>query len=239
MYTRHLVLSFALIILIPTILTAQTTTPGPGIDVEIVNPVDGGNTFCASVGTPFWAEIWVRPGDQTTTCSLGCGSVDGGTAALAAAAVAVGFDPARLAFAAAETNPNPSFAAVDGLVSTGTAAAGRVGWSLAGDWLVNGDPSSGLAGPCTQQLLSSPGWVFRVQLAATAGGSSLISISRQPEFPLSFADHCGSAAFTLGSGDLDELVPGFVTTSCSSLADILFVDGFETGTPARWSSVKD
>ncbi|MEE4271582.1 MAG: hypothetical protein V2I67_07910 [Thermoanaerobaculales bacterium] len=239
MRNQHLILTLALAAFVPAALTAQTTTPGPGIDVEIVNPVDGGNNFCAQLGSPFWAAVWVRPGDQNTTCSLGCGSVGGGTAAIATAAVAVEFDPAKLAFAAAETNPDPSFAAVDGLVASGTAAAGRIGWSLAGDWLVNGDPSSGLAGPCTQQLLDSHGWVFRVQLQPISGGSSLIGLPRQPDFALSFADHCGTAAFTISSSDLDELVPGFVTTSCSSLADILFADGFETGTPARWSSIKD
>lgn len=227
----------AVALLLTSAGTAQTTSPGPGIDIEIVNPADGSNNFCAQSGVPFWAEIWVRPGDLTTTCSLGCGSVDGGTAAIAAAAVQARFDTTMLSFGSAETNPDPGFAAVDGLVMTDHTASGRVGWSLAGDWVVDGDPSGGLEGPCTQTLLDSPGWVFRIQLTATASGSGLVSLSRQPEFALSFADHCGAGAFTPASGDLDELVPGFVTTACSDQADIVFADSLETGSTGRWSSV--
>lgn len=237
MHNRHLVLTFALIALVPAFLRAQTTSPGPGIDVEIVNPSDGSNNFCAQIGQPFWAEVWVHPGDVSTNCSLGCGTVDGGTAALATAAVGTRFDAAMLSFATAETNPDPTSAAVDGLVLTTNSASGRIGWTLAGDWIVDGDPSSGLAGPCTQSLLDGPGWVFRIQLTATADGSSLISLPRQPEFALSFADHCNATAYTLASADLDELIPGFVTTSCSSQADIVFADGLETGSTGRWSNV--
>lgn len=237
MHTRYLALTLAMAVLIPALLQAQTTSPGPGIDVEIVNPVDGSNNFCAQIGQPFWAEVWVRPGDDTTSCSLGCGTVAGGTGKIAAAAVDIGFDPLELSMSTAETNPDPSSAAVDGLVMNGNVLSGRVGWSLAGDWVVDGDPSSGLEGPCTQTLLDSPGWVFRIQLTATASGSGLVSLSRQPEFALSFADHCGAGAFTPASGDLDELVPGFVTTACSDQADIVFADSLETGSTGRWSSV--
>ncbi|MCD4751322.1 MAG: hypothetical protein K8R59_18280, partial [Thermoanaerobaculales bacterium] len=41
---------------------AQTTTPGPAIDVEIYNPVDGTNTFCVAPGEYFEAHVWVSPG---------------------------------------------------------------------------------------------------------------------------------------------------------------------------------
>lgn len=160
----------------------------------------------------------------------------GGTAKIATAAVDVGFNPSLLSLQSAETNPDPGSAAVDGLVATGNTAAGRVGWSLAGDWMVDGDPTSGLEGPCTMDLLDTPGWVFRIQLTATAQGSSLLALGRQPGFELSFADHCSATAFTLTSGDLDELVPGFVTTACSNQSDIVFTDSFEIGSTGRWSN---
>lgn len=235
MRNPYVVIILACVTLGPAIASAQTTTPGVGIDVEIVNPVDGSNNFCASVGVPFWAEVWVRPGSHVTMCSLGCGSVTGGTAAIATAAVAVEFDPTKLAFSVAESNPDPSFAAVDGLVTTAGAVAGRVGWTLAGDWIVNGDPASGLAGPCNQQMLDTVDWVFRVQLEATSSGSTLVSFARQPDFALSFADHCAPSAFTVASGDVDEIVPGYVTTNCTGQGEIIFGDGLETGTTERWS----
>lgn len=236
MRSRHTILFVILSSLLALTATAQTTTPGPGIDVEIVNPVDGSNNFCVQAGTPFWAQVWVQPGNVATSCSLGCGTVAGGTANLASASIEVGFDPGMFDVTAMETNPSPGTAAVDGLVRTANAASGRVGWSLAGDWVVDGDPSSGLEGPCTRDLLDSVGWAFRIELTATASGSSLLDLRRQPEFELSFADHCSTTAFTLTSGDLDELVPGFVTTSCSSQADILFYDGFDVGSTQRWAN---
>ena len=227
----------AVALLLTSTGTAQTTSSGPGIDIEIVNPVDGSNNFCVELGVPFWAEVWVRPGNQTTTCTLGCGTADGGTGNIATAAIEARFDTAKLTFGTSETNPGT--AAVDGLFISTNAAVGRVGWSLAGDWIVDGNPSSGLNDPCTMTHLNTPGWTFRVQLTATAAGNSLITLPVQPHFQLSFADHCGAAPFTVAGGDIDELVVGYVTTECTSQTDFIFGDGLETATTGRWSASVD
>ena len=232
--TRIMMLVLAALLVLPVAAVAQTTTPGPGVDVEIYNPVDGSHSFCSDVGTPFWANVYVRPGSNATTCSLACGTVDGGNANIATGVIDVGFDPAALSFVAAETNPAPGFAAVDGLIQTQNLAAGRLGWALAGDWVVDGDPNSGLTTPCAMQKLDTAGWVFRVQLQPISGAASAITLRQPPDFQLSFADACGSPAFTQAGGDIDELVSALYLGPCT---DILFADDFESGGTTMWSTV--
>ena len=127
---------------------AQTTSP-PGIDIEIFNPEDGSNAFCVTPSEPFWIHVFVRPGEQSLSCDLPCGNgVPGGSANIAAGVIDLLFDVTLLEFQEAESNPDPGFAAVDGLLQTLNVDDGRIGWALAGDWVVNGYPASGLNDPC-------------------------------------------------------------------------------------------
>lgn len=225
-------LVLGLLLALPLAAAAQTTTPGPSIDVEIYNPADGSNTFCAEVGVPFWAHVYVRPGTDATSCSLACGAVNGGAANIGTGVIDLSFDTNVLSFLGAETNPDVGFAAVDGLVQTGNAAAGHVGWALAGDWIVDGDPASGLNDPCAMQMLDSPGWVYRVQLQLDSMASTFLTLSRPPDFQLSFADMCGSNAFTVAGGGIDEVLGAVVFSDCTNL---LFADGFESGGTTAWT----
>jgi hypothetical protein len=227
-------LALALLLVLPAAAMAQTTTPGAGIDLEIYNPVDGSDIFCADAGVPFWANVYVRPGSDATTCSLACGTVDGGPANIGTGVIDVGFDPTLLSVVGAETNPAPGFAAVDGLLQTQNVAAGRIGWALAGDWVVDGDPTSGLNNPCAMQKLDTAGWVFRVQFQSATGAPSNLTLLQQPDFQLSFADMCGSPAFTVAGGGIDEVNGATYVGPCSN---ILFIDGFESGNTSAWSLV--
>jgi hypothetical protein len=227
-------LALALLLVLPAAAMAQTTTPGASIDLEIYNPIDGSSTFCSDVGVPFWANVYVRPGSDATSCSLACGTVAGGPANIGTGVIDVAFDPAALSYVSAETNPDPTFAAVDGLLQTQNLASGRIGWALAGDWLVDGDPVSGLNDPCAMQKLDAPGWVFRVQLQPVTGAASPLALVQQPDFALSFADMCGSPAFTVAGGGIDEVRSALYIGPC---ADILFADDFESGTTGAWSVV--
>ncbi len=225
-------LALAVLLLMPVAVVAQTTTPGAGIDVEIYNPVDGTNTFCVNPGETFWANVYVRPGDNATTCSQTCGMVAGGTNNIGTAAVDLAFDPAVLSLVSAENNPDPGFAAVDGLIQTQNAAFGYVGWALAGDWMTDGDPMSGLNNACDMLKLDGPGWVYRVQFSADAYGPTSLTVRQQPDFELSFADMCGGPAFTVASADIDEVVSAQVVIPCTT---VLFLDGFEDSTTSAWS----
>jgi hypothetical protein len=71
----------------------------------------------------------------------------------------------------------------------------------------------------------------------TTPGSSQITPRDLPDFPMAFADLCGSEAFTSANGGIDEVVPATVSNagpSCPGLADIIFRNGFETGDTAAW-----
>ncbi len=226
-------LVLAVLLALPVAAAAQTTTPGASIDIEVYNPVDGTNTFCADVGVPFWANVYMSPGSDAASCDLTCGAVSGGPANIGTGVIDMSFDAGMLSYLGAETNPDPGFAAVDGLLQTENTAGGRVGWALAGDWMVDGDPTSGLNDACTMQMLDTPGWVFRVQLQLDAPGSTTLTLSRPPDFQLSFADMCGSDAFTVAGGGIDEVVQATVFSDCTNL---MFADGFESGDATAWSS---
>jgi|GEM_PF-2028535 len=216
---------------------AQTTT-APGIDVEVYDPVSGANALCVELGSSFWAHVWLRPGEAATSCILGCGPADGGSAHLAAAAVDVAFDPGRLTFEGASNNPDPAHAAVDGLLQTQNVAGGRVGWALAGDWTPDADPVTGtLADPCAMRKLDRADWVFRLQLTASSPGLSTVSLRRETDplpFALSFADICGNPAFTQSNGGVDE-VGNLVVMVAASCDDVVFFDNFERRDTSAWN----
>ena len=229
----------ALCIAPPT--AAQTSSAGAVVDVEIYNPATGKNTFCVAPGESFTARIWVQPGTDTLTCTPACGSVVGGGAAnLASAVIDVAFDPASLSFDQAATNPDPEFAAVDGLIQDNS-TKGRVGWVLAGDWTPDASPSSGtLATPCQMGLLDEAGWVFEVRFTAlpSAAGTGVIRLRREtddPPFALSFADICGSDALTETGGGIDEVQDAIIYFS-DTCDTTIFRDGFETTSTNQWSS---
>jgi hypothetical protein len=231
------VLRFVVILtLFATAAGAQTSVPGPAIDLEIVNPSDDTNTFCVAPGDTLTARLFVRPGSQATSCTPSCGSVvAGGAAHIATAVVDIAFDNQKLNLTG-HTN-NAVTAAVDGLVQD-NAAQGRIGWALAGDWSPDGDTSGTLATPCDMQLLENASWVLETQFTVqpTASGMTSLHLRRDSDgFALSFADICSDEAMTVASGDIDEIINGIVliSTSCTSA---LFFDGFEDGTAGRWSS---
>ncbi len=116
-----------------------------------------------------------------------------------------------------------------------------MGWALAGDWSVDGDPSSILASPCDMAKLDAPGWVLRAQFTASASpGTTSLVIADQGAawpFPLSFADACGSAPFTTASGEIDEVVGATVLIDASCGEVEIFADGFESGDLGAWSFV--
>jgi hypothetical protein len=234
---RHLALAASL--LVASLGAAQTTLPGPAIDVELYNAADGGNDFCAAPGDTFWAGLYIRPASgagSTMTCSVACGSAVGGPGSLAAAAVDVAFDGSRLSYFAAAVNPDPGFAAVDGLVQEQNVAQGRVGWALAGDWTPDGSTAGALADPCAMLKLGQPDWVARFGFNVLVKGESVLDLRGEPSFPLSFADVCGMPAYSQLNGGIDEVVPATVSTECPELADVLFRNGVETGDASVWTA---
>jgi hypothetical protein len=208
-----------LLLLIPATARAQTSQPGPEIDVEIVNPSHGGNTFRVIPGATFWAYVFLRPGDQSLSCQLDCGqgavTVPGGTANIATALIDVEFDSQMLEYLEAENNPMT--AAVDGLIQERRVADGRVGWALAGDWTPDATATSGtLASPCDMARLDTADWLYRIQFRARpeVTGETALHLRREsddPAFELSFADLCGSAAFKQSAATVDEVIDATVT----------------------------
>jgi hypothetical protein len=198
---------------------AQTSTPDTGIDVEIYNAETGGNQFEVEVGDTFWAHVLVRPGTTKTTCTIDCRfgtrEVAGGPAAIATGVVDISFDASILQYVAAENNP--ATAAVDGLIQVQHAADGRIGWALAGDWTPDANAASGtLAHPCEMATLTASDWVVRLQFRLLAAQTTSLHIRRasdDPGFPLSFADVCGSEAFTQANGGIDEVIDAQVSPS--------------------------
>ena len=235
---RHLAL--AAVLLAAPFGAAQTTQAGPAIDVEVYNPADGSNAFCAAPGDSFWAGLYVRPASgpgTTMSCSVLCGTAVGGPGSLAAGAVDVAFNGSRLAYFAASVNPDPGFAAVDGLVQEQNVTAGRVGWALAGDWTPNGSTAGVLADPCAMLKLAQPGWVATFGFSVLVEGQTVLEIREQPGFALSFTDICGAPVYTQGNGGIDEVVAATVSTECPEVADIIFRNGVETGDASVWTAL--
>ena len=220
---RTSLLAVAICVAIPTIGLAQTTTSGPEVDVEIYNPVDGGNLFKVAPGKTFWAHVFVRPGSESFSCQLDCGSgtvdVAGGSANIGTALIDVAFDPDFLEYLGVENNP--ATAAVDGLPQEQHLSNGRIGWALAGDWTPDADPTRGsLASPCEMARLTAPGWVFRIQFRAVSSnsGETTLHIRRESDsraFELSFADVCGNASFKKSNATVDEIVDATVSIHAS------------------------
>jgi hypothetical protein len=124
--TRAALGCVAVVLLTTMPAASQTSTPGPAIDVEIYNPGDGTNLFCAAPGDTVAAYVWVSPAvgsGSSLLCFAPCGIVDGGPAHLAAATLDVGFDPSHLAFYYAFSNGFPGSAAADGLIQLHDLAA--------------------------------------------------------------------------------------------------------------------
>ena len=218
---------------------AQTSTE-LGIDIELYDPITGSNRACVAPGAELWVHAFVRPGNGALICDLPCGSgIPGGSGNIATAAIDVAFDGTRLRYSQGGSNPDPAYAAVDGLMQEQNVAAGRVGWALTGDWIVDGDPGSGLIDPCSMLKLQSEGWVFRLRFVGVSEGLTAIVLRREaddPSFALSFADICGSTAFTETNGGIDEIKSAAVLVSNECL-DVLFFDGFESGDTSAWSAV--
>ncbi len=237
---RTLLIGLLVVVASSGTATAQTTT-APGIDAEVYDPADGDNSFCVPPGGQLRVNVFLRPGSTTTSCSPACSgpSVLGGPASIATGLIALDFDPAVLSLVSAESNPDPSFAAVDGLVQLQEAGSGRVGWALAGDWSADGDPSSILASPCDMAKLDAPGWVLTALFTASAtpGTTSLVIPDQGDDwpFPLSFADACGSAPFTTASGDIDVVLGASVLINASCGEIEIFADGFESSDLGAWS----
>ena len=167
---RHLLLGLHLLVfavLATGPVLAQTTLPGPEVDVEVVNPVDGSNAFCVAPLAAFDVRIFLRPGTSSTTCTLSCSppNLPGGTANLATGVVDLAFDTAVLSYVADSTQGNPGTAAAQGLPQE-NAGDGRIGWAQAGSWNTPGVPSSGLLSPCDMEMLTTADWLFQLQLRA-------------------------------------------------------------------------
>jgi len=219
---------------------AQSSTPGPAIDVEIYNSTNGTNIFCAAPGDTLWAYVHLSPatgGSSSVQCGAPCGTVQGGPANIAAATINVAFNPAHLAFHSAFNNGFMGSAAADGQLRLNHLEAGRLGWVLAGDWTPDGDTGGTLANPCEMSLLDQAGWIVRFAFTVQSSGSSQIVPQDEPDFALAFADICGSPAFSSSNGGIDEVLPATVATGgpgCSNVEGIIFRNGFEMGDLSAW-----
>jgi hypothetical protein len=234
---RHLAL--VAVLLAASFGAAQTTLPGPAIDVEIYNPADGSNAFCAAPGDSFWARLYVRPASgpgTTVSCPVLCGTAVGGPGSLATGVVDVAFDGGRVSYFAASVNPDPGFAAVDGLVQDQNVTAGRVGWALAGDWTPDGSTAGALDDPCAMLKLAQAGWVASFGFSVLVEGESVLELRDQPGFQLSFADICGVPAYSRANGGIDEVVPATISTECPDVEGVIFRNGVETGDAAVWTT---
>jgi len=224
-----------------SLVSAQTSTPGDAIDIEVVNPADGSNAFCVAPSETFTTRVFVRPGTGTLSCSLSCSppSIPGGSANIAAAVVDLGFESTELAYVDQSIQSNPGTTAAQGIAQVQNVADGRIGWALAGTWSTPGDPASTLMSPCQTEMLTTAGWVFEVEFQAISEGMTSVHIRGEtddPPFALSFADICGTEAFKTSNGGIDEVKGAtvLVSTDCSNA---LFIDAFEGGDSSRWASV--
>ena len=212
--TTTRVAAVLVVALAASVVSAQTTTPGDAIDIEIVNPADGSNVFCVSPSQTITARVFVRPGTGTLSCPLACSppSVPGGSA-------------------------NIATAAIQGIAQEQNIADSRVGWALAGTWSTPGDPASTLASPCATQMLTTADWAFQLQFEASGDGMSSIHLRRETDttpFALSFADMCGTEAFKQSNGGIDEVKDALVMVT-GDCQDAIFFDNFDNGDTARWS----
>ena len=62
----------SVVLLIGSLASAQTTQPGDAIDLEVYNPIDGSNRFCVAPSATIEARVYLRPGSDTSSCTLSC-----------------------------------------------------------------------------------------------------------------------------------------------------------------------
>ena len=232
-------LALAAVLALAASASAQTTSPGPAIDLEIYNPIDGSNTICAAPGDTVWARLFVRPatgGGTSIDCTIHCGATVGGPANIASAVLDLSFDRNVLAYWDTVNNPDEAFAAVDGLAQEQNLFQGRIGWALAGDWTPNGDTSGALADPCSMLKIDTADWVAEIGFNVLDRGEVQLLLRNSPNFAMSLADVCGSEPFTTANGGIDEVIGATVSTECPGALDVLFRNGFDTGDASLWTT---
>ena len=227
-------------LLVGSVVCAQTTQPGNAIDIEIINPADGSNRFCVALSATIEARVFVRPGADSLSCALSCSPPDvaGGSANIATAVIDLGFDSSKLFYVNGSIASNAATTAVQGLPQTQNVADDRIGWALAGSWSTPGNTNSTLLSPCDMQMITTDDWLFSLQFQATGTGMTNIRLRRESDdqpFALSFADICGTEAFKVSNGGIDE-VRNAVVMVATDCQDVIFFDNFGTGDTGQWSS---
>lgn len=230
----------SVVILIGSFASAQTTEPGEAIDLEVYNPIDGSNRFCVAPSATLEARVYVRPGTDSSSCTLSCSPPDvpGGSANIATAVIDLAFDSTKLSYVSGSIGSNNATTAIQGLPQEQNVGEGRIGWALAGTWSTPGDPASSLLSPCEMQMITAPNWIFKAEFQAVGPGMTTLHLRRESDpapFALSFADICGAEAFKQSNGGIDEVLNAVVmiATDCQ---DVLFFDTFGTGDSSRWSN---
>lgn len=225
--------------LVGSLVSAQTTQPGDAIDIEIINPADGSNRFCVALSATIEARVFVRPGSGSLSCTLSCSppNVAGGSANIATTVIDLGFDSAILTYVDGSIASNGATTAVQGIPQVQNVADDRIGWALAGSWSTPGNTNSTLLSPCDTQMITTADWVFSVQFLAAGEGMTSIRLRRENDavpFALSFADICGTEAFKVSNGGIDEVRDAvvMVATDCQ---DVIFFDNFGSGDVSLWS----
>ena len=228
------------VLLIGSLASAQTTQPGAAIDLEVYNPIDGSNRFCVAPSATIEARVYLRPGSDSTSCTLSCSppNIPGGSANIATAVIDLAFDTSKLTIVNGSIESNGATTAIQGLAQEQNTADGRIGWALAGTWSTPGNPASSLLSPCDMQMITTSNWLFKVEFQAMGTGMTSLHLRRESDttpFALSFADICGTEAFKQSNGGIDE-VRNAVVMVATDCQDVLFFDNFGTGDASQWSS---
>jgi len=228
------------VLLIGSLASAQTTQPGDAIDLEVYNPTDGSNRFCVAPSATVEARVYLRPGSDSSSCTLSCSppSVPGGSANIATAVIDLAFDSSKLTYVNGSIESNSATTAIQGLAQVQNIGDGRIGWALAGTWTTPGNPASSLLSPCDMQMITTSNWVFKVEFQAVGTGMTTLHLRSENDttpFALSFADICGTEAFKQSNGGIDEVRNAvvMVDTDCQ---DVLFFDNFGSGDVSQWTS---
>ncbi len=230
----------SVVLLIGSLASAQTTQPGTAIDLEVYNPIDGSNRFCVAPSATIEARVYLRPGSDSTSCTLSCSppNIPGGSANIATAVIDLAFDTSKLTIVNGSIESNGATTAIQGLAQEQNTADGRIGWALAGTWSTPGNPASSLLSPCDMQMITTSNWLFKVEFQAVGAGMTSLHLRRESDttpFALSFADICGTEAFKQSNGGIDE-VRNAVVMVATDCQDVLFFDNFGTADATRWST---
>ena len=155
----------SVVLLIGSLASAQTTQPGAAIDLEVYNPIDGSNRFCVAPSATIEARVYLRPGSDSTSCTLSCSppNIPGGSANIATAVIDLAFDTSKLTIVNGSIESNGATTAIQGLAQEQNTADGRIGWALAGTWTTPGNPASSLLSPCDMQMITTSNWLFKVE----------------------------------------------------------------------------